>query len=497
MSRIWGKVKTYVASAISGLYTKPSGGIPKSDLSTEVQTSLGKADTAIQSHQDISGKQDVISDLATIRSGAALGATAIQQHQDISGKQDVISDLATIRSWASAGATALQPNDLADWAKQPTRPTYTANDTGALPNTTTLADLEDATHKTVTPTEKETWNGKQDAIADLADIRSGAALGATALQEHQDISGKQDLLVSGTNIKTINNESIVGSGNIAIGGGGGIHFGSIDAGSTASEMIATVDGVTELADGVIMYITNTVIKGNSSFTLNVNSLGAKPVYASNAASSRVGSNFEVNRSYLLFYDSTKVSGGCWVFYVGEDNDTHNERAYIIRGTGESFVAKETLYRTAICFTYSDTEILPSAKSNSYQTNKELTALDFNPFGRIYVWDSTTSVTAGDNVNGVYLYFQEGFDLRYAFNTGDTLTQRKSVYVKCEPLVDDNRTGRVRLATGQPIVQDLPTTADGYVYIFLGIATSTRSIHLRLEHPVYEYRNGGIKLWIGD
>jgi hypothetical protein len=36
-----------------------------------------------------------------------------------------------------------------------------------------------------------------------------------------DISGKQDTLVSGTNIKTINNESLVGSGNIAISGGGG------------------------------------------------------------------------------------------------------------------------------------------------------------------------------------------------------------------------------------------------------------------------------------
>lgn len=32
------------------------------------------------------------------------------------------------------------------------------------------------------------WNGKQDAISDLDAIREGAALGATALQEHQDIS---------------------------------------------------------------------------------------------------------------------------------------------------------------------------------------------------------------------------------------------------------------------------------------------------------------------
>ena len=34
------------------------------------------------------------------------------------------------------------------------------------------------------------------------------------------VSGKQDTLISGTNIKTINNESILGSGNIDIQGGG-------------------------------------------------------------------------------------------------------------------------------------------------------------------------------------------------------------------------------------------------------------------------------------
>jgi len=34
-----------------------------------------------------------------------------------------------------------------------------------------------------------------------------------------DLSTKQDVLVSGTNIKTINDESILGSGNISVGGG--------------------------------------------------------------------------------------------------------------------------------------------------------------------------------------------------------------------------------------------------------------------------------------
>ena len=47
------------------LYSKPSGGIPKADLASAVQTSLDKADTALQSHQDISGKANKISVVQT------------------------------------------------------------------------------------------------------------------------------------------------------------------------------------------------------------------------------------------------------------------------------------------------------------------------------------------------------------------------------------------------------------------------------------------------
>lgn len=46
-------------------YDKPSGGIPKSDLDSSVQTSLGKADTALQEHQDLSDYAKS-SDLATV-----------------------------------------------------------------------------------------------------------------------------------------------------------------------------------------------------------------------------------------------------------------------------------------------------------------------------------------------------------------------------------------------------------------------------------------------
>ena len=58
-----------------GTYTKPATGIPKSDLASGVQASLGKADTALQKHQDISGKQDK-STAVTHTANTAVGSVA-------------------------------------------------------------------------------------------------------------------------------------------------------------------------------------------------------------------------------------------------------------------------------------------------------------------------------------------------------------------------------------------------------------------------------------
>lgn len=110
----WGFTKN------QGTYSKPSGGIPKTDLASAVQTSLGKADTALQSYTE----------------------------------------------------------------------QYKGTVTGVKMNGTT--------------------KNPSSGVVDLG----------TVITAHQDLSGKQDKLVSGTNIKTINGTSILGSGNIEITGGG-------------------------------------------------------------------------------------------------------------------------------------------------------------------------------------------------------------------------------------------------------------------------------------
>lgn len=64
---LWNKIK-------NKFYVKSANGIPKSDLDIAVQSSLDKADSALQKHQDISGKQDK-STAVTHSANTAVGST--------------------------------------------------------------------------------------------------------------------------------------------------------------------------------------------------------------------------------------------------------------------------------------------------------------------------------------------------------------------------------------------------------------------------------------
>ena len=82
-----------------GTYSKPSGGIPKTDLASSVQTSLGKADTALQSETytgTITGITMNGSSKGT--SGVVDLGTVITSHQDISGKEDKTNKVTSISS---------------------------------------------------------------------------------------------------------------------------------------------------------------------------------------------------------------------------------------------------------------------------------------------------------------------------------------------------------------------------------------------------------------
>lgn len=148
------------AAAGATAYQKPSTGIPSTDMSQAVQDQLSKTDLADFNEDSLhrlvtdaekttwNSKQDTISDIDTIRSGAAEGATAYQKPSTGIPATDMTQEV----------QTQLAKTDLKDFN-------------------------EDSAHRLVTDAEKAAWNGKQDAINDLSTIRSGAASGATAYQK--------------------------------------------------------------------------------------------------------------------------------------------------------------------------------------------------------------------------------------------------------------------------------------------------------------------------
>lgn len=115
-----------------------------------------------------------------------------------------------------------------------------------------------------------------------------------------------------SNISTITSTDLTKYGLRAVA----IPSGELDSGSTSTVMTATVPGIFELVDGVCCWIKNGVATSASGFTLNVNSLGAKPVYSSMESATQETTKFNVNYTMLFVYDSTRVSGGCWVCYNG-------------------------------------------------------------------------------------------------------------------------------------------------------------------------------------
>lgn len=89
-------VTTTEKNTWNGKYNKQSSGIPKTDLASSVQTSLDKADTALQQHQDISGKLDAskVKTTTSIISGDVYDVTYINT---------VVGDIETILTRLTTG----------------------------------------------------------------------------------------------------------------------------------------------------------------------------------------------------------------------------------------------------------------------------------------------------------------------------------------------------------------------------------------------------------
>lgn len=118
--------------------------------------------------------------------------------------------------------------------------------------------------------------------------------------------GKQDALVSGTNIKTINNESLLGSGNISISGGSQTTWWgtSSTTASTTAKVVTCADF--SLTTGAIISVHFSTGNTADAPTLNVNSTGAKSIYVGNSVCNGTTNvlKWSANTVLTFMYDGT-------------------------------------------------------------------------------------------------------------------------------------------------------------------------------------------------
>lgn len=276
-----------------------------------------------------------------------------------------------------------------------------------------------------------------------------------------------------------------------------IPCGKLDSTSTATVMTATVPGITELKDGVCVFLQNGVITSASGFTLDINGLGAKPVYSSMAAATRVTIAWNSAYTMLFVYNEDRVEGGCWDMYYGIDNNT-NTIGYQVRTNSYSLPMTSVVYRYRLLFTSADgAHFVPANNSTSTNATASRTVCQdpIDPHGPLVYYGTTASVAAGSRPAVANLWQQYLVTLGYSFNrTGAalTLTSWKPVYVKAAPQAN----GSAIIDSTTPYVQALPTTADGFIYIFLGVAISATQIELNLVHPVYYHDGTALRIWTG-
>lgn len=221
--------KTEVDSAVGAKYTKPSGGIPSTDMSTAVQASLALANSAVQDVSDkadadnvytkaevdaaLADKEDSIpaetydaygaadtaesnansyTDTAIAnevsRANAAYATpssiNAVQTQIDaLTSKSDVVDVVGTYAELQSYTTSTLLANDVVKVLSDSTHSDGRSYYRWVITNS--VGAWEYIGTESVGYTKSETnalLEDKQDTISDLATIRSGAALGATAVQ---------------------------------------------------------------------------------------------------------------------------------------------------------------------------------------------------------------------------------------------------------------------------------------------------------------------------
>lgn len=258
-----------VATAISGINvpTKVSQLDNDSDFQTgtQVSNSIATATSGLATKAELDGKQDK-GDYATTT--------------QLNGKQDTLvsgTNIKTVNgnSLLGEGNILIKSVDvdssLSTTSENPVQNKVITNKVNTIEQS--ITNLSNTMPTKVSDLTNDSGYITNAALTDLA--------------TKEEVSAKQDTLVSGTNIKTINGNSILGSGNISIGGGGG--------GSLPSFSMSLSGTTIKMLNTSISAFYDTIAKGDGQYMAYIKK--------GNLLFSNTGQALTEDRAYFVRFDS--------------------------------------------------------------------------------------------------------------------------------------------------------------------------------------------------
>lgn len=274
--------------------------------------------------------------------------------------------------------------------------------------------------------------------------------------------------------------------------------------STYSTRFSVTDStITNYVDGMIVCVLISVdIHSETSGVLRINSLDYKPiVYNDNTP---VYSRFGQYTALWAVYNSSRTAQA----YLGSSTPTTVTGCWQVMDSDVSTMVRvndevRTVNGYTACYRImfsdaSDNKWVPANNGTSslFDSVKTVSQTPIDPFGSIVYYGFSRNYNADSAIPAHSLWVKYSpIGIGYSFNTNGSnspLTAGNPVYVKCQPLAN----GSAVIDSATPIVQALPSQADGKIYIYLGFSLSVKEIELSISHPVYYHDGNGIRVWTG-
>jgi hypothetical protein len=143
----------------------------------------------------------------------------------------------------------------------------------------------------------------------------------------------------------------------------------------------------------------------------------------------------------------------------------------------------------------DGKYYPLTLENSTGVTKTVSNADFKVGGNIVYYSSTTVLAPDATTTNCYSEIPTAY-AGYTFNQLTGYQAYKPIYLK-----GTIANGVFKLDNSSYtswFTQDLPTSEDGFVYIYLGYMYSTNDdLRLMQYHPMYEYKDGKVRLYVPE